>query len=225
MNLQLIKQDKFNDILVDVYRNDNDEVFMTAKQLGEALEYSTKAQAIINIINRNEYLDNEEFSVQLKLQAADGKPYQTRLFNKKGIKEIISISERPIAIKKKVANVIDSKWVLHNHLKPRQEDEFIHLIQTTFKSFHSKREVKIDDYRCDLLFPDFKLVIECDEYGHRGYDKDLEIKRENHIKSKGYDIIRFNPNGNDFYIGETLSDILEFLMNANETNKKNNEEE
>ena len=40
MNLQLIKQDKFNNILVDVYRNDNDEVFMTAEQLGNVLEYS-----------------------------------------------------------------------------------------------------------------------------------------------------------------------------------------
>lgn len=225
MNLQLIKQDKFNEILVDVYRNDNDEVFMTAKQLGEALEYSNPVIAINKLVSRNPYLETEEFSFTCKLQATDGKLYQTRLLNKKGIKAIISIAERPIETKNKVVNIIDSKWSFHNHLRSRQEDEYIHLIQTTFKSFHSKREVKIDDYRCDLLFPDFKLVIECDEYGHRGYDEALEIKRENHIKSKGYDIIRFNPNDDDFYIGETLSDILEFLTNTNETNKKSNEEE
>lgn len=97
MNLQLIKQDKFNNILVDVYRNDNDEVFMTSKQLGEALEYSTKAQAIINIINRNEYLKEEEFSVQLNLSSTDNKLYDTRLLTEDGIYEITMLSKQPKA--------------------------------------------------------------------------------------------------------------------------------
>lgn len=98
MNLQLIKQDKFNDILVDVYRNDNNEVFMTAKQLGEALEYSTKAQAIINIINRNDYLKEQEFSVQLNLGSTDGKQYDTRLLTEDGIYEVTMLSKQPKAV-------------------------------------------------------------------------------------------------------------------------------
>lgn len=98
MNLQLIKQDKFDDILVDVYRNDNDDVFMTSKQLGEALEYSTKAQAITNIINRNSYLKEQEFSVQLDLGSTDGKQYDTRLLTEDGIYEITMLSKQPKAM-------------------------------------------------------------------------------------------------------------------------------
>lgn len=97
MNLQLIKQESFNNILMDVYRNDNNEVFMTAEQLGSALEYSTKAQAITNIVNRNEYLKGEEFSVQLKLSSTDGKQYDTRIFTEDGIYEVTMLSKQPKA--------------------------------------------------------------------------------------------------------------------------------
>lgn len=209
--MELVKQEKFAGLDVDFYRNENNEVFMTRKQIGEALEYSDPRLAINKIHMRNkERLD--KFSKQVYLFNENGKENLTTLYNTEGIKTIISISERPITIKQKVANIIDSEWSFHNYLKSRQEDEYIHLIQTTFMSFHSKREVKIDDYRCDLLFPDFKLVIECDEYGHQGYDEALEIKRENHIKSKGYDIIRFNPNDDDFYIGNVLGEILKIIL-------------
>lgn len=97
MNLQLIKQDKFNDILVDVYRNDNDEVFMTSKQLGEALEYSSPIIAINKLVSRNERLQEERFSVVTTLVSTDGKQYQTRLFTEYGIYEVTMLSKQPKA--------------------------------------------------------------------------------------------------------------------------------
>ena len=98
MNLQLIKQDKFNDILVDVYRNDNDEVFMTAEQLGDALEYSFPRQSINKIVTRAPYLAEEDFSVETKLTSTDGKFYNTRLFTEDGIYEITMLSKQPKAM-------------------------------------------------------------------------------------------------------------------------------
>ena len=98
MNLQLIKQDKFNDILVDVYRNDNDEVFMTAEQLGNVLEYSHPRQSINKIVARSPYLAGEDFSVEVKLTSTDGKVYDARIFTEDGIYEITMLSKQPKAM-------------------------------------------------------------------------------------------------------------------------------
>lgn len=95
--LELVKQEKFAGNEVDLYKGVNGEIYMTAKQLGEVLEYSSGAQAITNIINRNEYLANKEFSVQLKLSSTDGKSYDTRLLTEDGIYEITMLSRQPKA--------------------------------------------------------------------------------------------------------------------------------
>lgn len=97
MDLQLIKQDKFNNILVDVYRNDNDEVFMTSEQLGNVLEYSHPRQSINKIVARSPYLAGEAFSVEVKLTSTDGKVYDTRIFTEDGIYEITMLSKQPKA--------------------------------------------------------------------------------------------------------------------------------
>lgn len=94
--LTLLKKENFGGIELDLYRNGDNEIFMTAKQLGEALEYA-KTQAIINIVNRNERLKKEEFSVQLNLSSTDGKSYETRLFTEDGIYELTMLSKQPKA--------------------------------------------------------------------------------------------------------------------------------
>lgn len=97
MNLQLIKQDNFNNVLVDVYRNDNNEVFMTSSQLAEALEYADR-KGVEKIVERNEYLKDIEFSVTDKLTATDGKRYDTRIFTEDGIYEVTMLSKQPKAL-------------------------------------------------------------------------------------------------------------------------------
>lgn len=94
--LTLLTKENFGGIELDLYRNENNEIFMTAKQLGEALGYA-KTQAIINIVNRYERLKKEEFSVQLKLSSTDGKAYETRLFTEDGIYELTMLSKQPKA--------------------------------------------------------------------------------------------------------------------------------
>lgn len=97
MILQLIKQDKFDDILVDVYRNDNDDVFMTISQLSDALGYSSKG-SLESLISRNPYVKSVEFSGTCKMQATDGKVYDTRVFTEDGIYEITMLSKQPKAM-------------------------------------------------------------------------------------------------------------------------------
>lgn len=97
MKLELLKQEKFNEVLLDFYRNEDDEIFMTSKQLGEALEYANPRQAINKFVLRNNYLAESEFSVESKLVATDGKAYDTRIFTEDGIYEITMLSKQPKA--------------------------------------------------------------------------------------------------------------------------------
>lgn len=68
MNLQLVKSDKFGETECDIY-SDSKEMYMTIDQIATCLEYSNGRKGIENVIARNEYLKNEEFSVTLKLRA------------------------------------------------------------------------------------------------------------------------------------------------------------
>lgn len=208
MNLQLIKQDKFNDILVDVYRNDNDEVFMTAEQLGNVLEYSHPRQSINKIARRNPMLHEERFSVVTDLEASDEKVYSTRLFNKHGIKAIVQLSKKPNKIKTPILEYLG--YSVFYDIE-RNEHKHLGTIVDAFRIRNTKREYPIGEYRTDLTFIDEKIVVECDEYGHKDYCPFAEKERELYLESQGYTIIRFNPSVKHFSIGLVIADIMDAI--------------
>ena len=93
MNLSLATQQKFNSVMCDVWTNEENKVFMTREQIGQALEYADPKKAVENIHARNkERLD--KFSVTHKMRATDGKQYETTIYNEKGIYEIIRFSKQ-----------------------------------------------------------------------------------------------------------------------------------
>ncbi len=95
-DLQLVKSSRFGDVECDIYY-DNDEMYMTAGQLGRCLGYSEPVIAINKIAERNPYLKNPEFSVVTKLVSTDGKYYNTRVFSEDGIYEVAFLSKTEIA--------------------------------------------------------------------------------------------------------------------------------
>lgn len=90
-NLELVKSFNFNDMKCDIYSKDN-EVFMTGEQLGKVLGYQYAREGINNLVSRNKYLKDKEFSVETKLISTDGKGYETRVFTEDGIYEITMLS-------------------------------------------------------------------------------------------------------------------------------------
>jgi prophage antirepressor-like protein len=95
-NLVLSKSDNFNGINADFY-NDNNNIYMSADQLGKCLGYTDPIIAINKLASRHDYLKTEEFSVITKLVSTDGKSYDTRLFNEDGIYEITFLSKTATA--------------------------------------------------------------------------------------------------------------------------------
>lgn len=94
--VSLVTTEKFAGLDVDFYRSEGNEIYMTRKQIGEALGYGNPKRAMSDIHNRNkERLDG--FSVVRKLPTTDGKSYNTVLYNEKGIYEIMRKSNQPKA--------------------------------------------------------------------------------------------------------------------------------
>lgn len=96
MNLELATRQQFNSVLCDFWENENGEVFMTALQLSQSLGYSSKS-SFDSLISRNEYVKDEEFSATCKLQAPDGKHYDTRIFSEDGIYEVSMLAKTKVA--------------------------------------------------------------------------------------------------------------------------------
>ena len=93
------------------------------------------------------------------------------------------------------------------------ENQTIGFIENTFKDlFKMKKQYMIGNYRIDLFFIDYKLAIECDENNHNNRDKLYEKTREEFIISQGNQIIRFNPNENNFDISNVINKIIKVIM-------------
>ena len=90
-DLQLIKSSKFGETECDIYSNEK-EMFMSSTQLGECLGYSNPRIAISNIVERNEYLKNKEFSGVIILSTPSGKQ-ETRVFTEDGIYEVTMLAK------------------------------------------------------------------------------------------------------------------------------------
>ena len=67
----------------------------------------------------------------------------------------------------------------------------------------------VGKYRIDLYFPEYKLAIECDEFGHEDRDIESEVERQKFIENTlGFKFICYNPNVKDFCILEVVNKIF-----------------
>lgn len=98
--LELVKSFNFNEIKCDIYSKDN-EVFMTINQLAEVLGYASKS-GVENIIMRNKYLKDKEFSQVVPIDFGNGGTHklgvpqniqETRVFTEDGIYEVTMLSK------------------------------------------------------------------------------------------------------------------------------------
>lgn len=99
--LQLVKSEQFYGVNCDFYKGNDDEMWLTRKQIGEALEYNHGRKAIKDIHARHkDRLD--KFSVMLKIRGAQTAPpssesQTTVLYNERGVMEICRWSRQPKA--------------------------------------------------------------------------------------------------------------------------------
>ena len=86
-DLVLFRKENFSGIECDLWKDDNDDIFMTSEQLGMVLGYSNPRKGINTLVTRNPYLRKIDFSsgITMKSEAGDR---ETRVFNEDGIYEV-----------------------------------------------------------------------------------------------------------------------------------------
>jgi hypothetical protein len=96
-----------------------------------------------------------------------------------------------------------------------KEQQTLSFIASTFKTEKFEDQYKIGRYYLDLYFPDYKIVIECDENGHADRKPWKERERMDFVNKKleitDDNWIRYNPDSEDFdatYVSSYLFLIL-----------------
>ena len=113
-----------------------------------------------------------------------------------------------------ITNISDNISVV-NSINMCIENQTIGFIWNCFNEVTLlKRQYKFDRYKVDLYFLHYKLVIECDEYGHTDRDPNYEKTREEYIKSLGNKFIRFNPNIENFDLSNVIKDINKVIFKS-----------
>lgn len=95
MKLSLTVKEMFGQNEMDIYQNEEKEIFMTREQIGQALDYKEPRKAIHKIHERNIKRLNA-FSAVTRLTTPQG-IQETFIYNEKGIYEIIRKSGQPKA--------------------------------------------------------------------------------------------------------------------------------
>ncbi len=95
-SLAFVKSENFGNIKCDFWRKGNNEIFMTAGQLAQALGYTSR-DGLPSLVRKNEYLQQAEFSTIAILPTNEGETQETRIFTEDGIYEITMLSRKPRA--------------------------------------------------------------------------------------------------------------------------------
>ena len=135
---------------------------------------------------------------------------QTNIINIEGVEQILN-NNRVCSLDRiyEICDIFGVRY--HNYKKITKEQEHICAIKRAFKSENTITQYKIKIYRVDLIFIDFKLIIECDEFNHSNRDIEYEQKRTEIIEELGYSFIRFNPDEIDLSILDVINDINIFI--------------
>ena len=92
-----------------------------------------------------------------------------------------------------------------------KEQQTLSAIANAFKTEKIEDQFKIGNYYLDMLFPMYRIIIECDENGHADRKPYNERERMDFV-NKEFDIddshwIRYNPDEYDFDISKVIGRI------------------
>lgn len=146
MNLAIVKSELFDSVKCDFWRNENDEVFMTINQLFRALGYASKA-GVENILSRNEYLLDCEFSSTHKMRVLEGSRTvnrEMRIFTEDGIYEVsfLSKTEKSKKFRQWVRKILKDLRKGELTLVPRKDSYMIEDPVERAKAWIKEREEK-----------------------------------------------------------------------------------
>jgi prophage antirepressor-like protein len=164
MELTLFKKEKFGDLDCDFWKDETKSIFMTSEQLGNVLGYSDPRKSINKLVERNSYLQNQEFSSVPKLTSEAG-IRSTRVFSEDGIYEVtfLANTEKAKAFRRwfreilKALNSGDAKLIF-DRVPQTYQEAVLHLSEVL--KINQQLAPKAESYS---LFMDSKNNIDASE--------------------------------------------------------------
>ena len=98
-----------------------------------------------------------------------------------------------------------------NEIYERKEYSTVRRIKKIFKKQTIIEQYRVEKYFIDPFFFVHKLGIDIDENGHLDSSEIKEQKREQTIKKAGINIIRINPDKENFDIDEEIGEMQDFI--------------
>jgi very-short-patch-repair endonuclease len=92
-----------------------------------------------------------------------------------------------------------------------KEQQTLSALTNAFKTEKFEDQYKVGKYYLDLYFPEYKIVVECDENGHADRKPYKERERMDFVNEKlglaDDNWVRFNPDAKDFDISKVIGQI------------------
>jgi very-short-patch-repair endonuclease len=177
------------------------------------LYFNTRKDNILTYLKKH-FKEDIHFITKKEISLQRGKYNKRNIFMTNEVFELIkssyNIKHRYVPL---LRNVEQVKTIMS------LENQTIGFIDNIFNEvFKLERQFKISKYIVDLLFLDYNLIIECDEFGHNHYSSEKEKNREEYLL-KEYSIIRYNPNDKNFDVSYVIKAINKVVI-KNENIKK-----
>lgn len=178
-DLVLAQEELFQGIHCDLWMDSKRNPFMTIQQMADALEYGSKS-GIENIITRNPYLKDKEFSSTHRLGVLEGKRIvqrETLVFTKDGIMELAFLSHKPKAREfrawaRKVLTAFMDGQIIR---KERREDvkQKLNILRDVVSQHYPKEKVAIEI----INFNNLLCLLITGEKSVQGYKKKHGIEK------------------------------------------------
>jgi very-short-patch-repair endonuclease len=226
--LELEEHEKFKDDEGNVYEvevrgvREKDKIFFKASDIEELFKIEN---LVYNIKREGRYINKEDYETFLVRQEDHrAKRVKKTFITYSGLRKVLCTSR---SIDPKFLKMFSNNTVLKElgmNLDVRylyKEQETISKIVDSFKEEETIKQFSVLGYRIDLYFPEYRLAVECDEYGHSDRDAIYESTRQREItKELDCTFIRYNPDKPNFNIFEVESTILTHIDQLKRSNTR-----
>ena len=169
---------------VRVFGTVNKPLFM-AKDVANMLKYKNTKYAIRDHVNKEDKIILSEYDGPDKNKYTHNPQGQSILINKKGVIKLLTKSRQ--IINQDTLDYFKNQFEISIESNVRfivKEAETLGYISKAFQGLDIKCQYKISKYKVDMYIPEYKIIVECDEYNHVDRNKEYEMSRENIIKEE-----------------------------------------
>ena len=197
-----------NDLTVYHYdvRHEFSEEYFVGYEIAALLGYKNPNDAIIKQVSKCNQLIFKDFPGE-KIPELNPK---TILISRDGAIEILIKTRKRISAD--VLHILKRFGIDTTNRKClTKEQQTLSALTNSFKTEKFEDQFKVGRYYLDLYFPEYKIVVECDENGHADRKPYKERERMDFVNEKlgltDDNWIRFNPDAKDFDVSKVIGKI------------------